>query len=61
MRRYIVFRRGYQYIVHAESVVRAIQTAMLHGGGVADDWVCHQFSSYPQHLQARLTRESVTL
>lgn len=61
MRQYIVFRRGYQFIVNAESVVRAIQTAMLQAGGVASDWTCHQFSSYPQHLQARLTRESITL
>ena len=61
MRQYIVFRRGHQYIVHAETLVRAIQSAMLHAGGVASDWTCHRLDTYPLHLQARLTLESTTI
>lgn len=61
MHQFIVFRRGHQFIVHAETLVRAIQSAMLHAGGVASDWTCHRLDTYPAHLQARLTLESTTL
>lgn len=58
---YIVFRRGAQLIVQAETLVRAVQSAILHSGGVARDWVAHRLDTYPEHLQSRLLRESTTI
>jgi hypothetical protein len=62
MKTYIVFRAGYgQYIVQAETLVRAIQSVLMRADGFARDWTAHDLSTYPQHLQARLTRESTII
>jgi hypothetical protein len=62
MRTYIVFRAGHgQYIVQAETLVRAIQSVLMRADGFARDWTAHDLSTYPQHLQARLVRESIVL
>lgn len=61
MTTYIVFRRKQQFIVQAETLVRAVQAALLHSGGVASEWNCHALSTYPDHLQTRLIKESPTL
>lgn len=58
MHQFIVFKPGAQFIVEAETMVRAIQSAILHSGGLARDWTAHRLSTYPQHLQIRLQRES---
>ena len=58
MTQWIVFGKRGQVILHAETMVRAIQAAMLACGGVARDWNAHRFSTYPAHLQARRLRES---
>ena len=62
MKTYIVFRPGHgQYIVQAETLVRAVQSVLMRADGVARDWTAHDLSTYPAHLQARLRRESVTI
>jgi hypothetical protein len=62
MKTYIVFRAGHgQYVVQAETLVRAIQSVILRAHGVARDWIAHDLSTYPQHLQDRLRRESVAI
>jgi len=61
MPQYIVFRPGAQLIVSAETMVRAIQSAMLHSGGLARDWTAHRLATYPAHLQTRLLRESTLI
>jgi hypothetical protein len=61
MQEFIVFGKRGQAIVHAETLVRAIQSAMLAFGGVAHDWTCHRLSTYPAHLQTRLRTESTTI
>ena len=62
MKTYIVFRAGYgQYIVQAETLVRAIQSVLMRAEGFARDWIAHDLSTYPQHLQTRLIRESIVL
>ena len=59
MTRWIVWCTGRdQLIVRAETLVRAIQTAMLQSGGAASEWRAHRLETYPAHLQARLLRES---
>jgi hypothetical protein len=62
MKTYIVFRPGHgQYIVQAETLVRAIQSVLIRADGFARDWIAHDLSTYPQHLQDRLRRESVAI
>jgi hypothetical protein len=47
--------------VQAETLVRAIQSVLMRADGFARDWTAHDLSTYPQHLQARLTRESTII
>ena len=61
MKTYVVFGKLGQYMVDAESLVRAVQTAMLHAGGFAKDWTAHVLASYPDHLQIRLLRETESI
>ena len=61
MNQWIVFGKRGQVILHAETMVRAIQAAIVACGGFARDWNAHRFSTYPAHLQARLLRESQVL
>ncbi len=62
MKTYIVFRAGHgQFIVQAETLVRAIQSVLMRADGVARDWTAHDLSTYPAHLQARLRRESTII
>ncbi len=61
MKTYIVFGNLGQFIVDAETTIRAIQAAILNGGGLASDWVAHDFSQYNQKLQARLRSESTAI
>lgn len=62
MKQYIVFRaRHGQYIVRAETAVRAVQAVLWIADGFACDWVCHRLETYPKHLQDRLLRESTIL
>jgi hypothetical protein len=62
LKTYIVFRAGHaQYIVQAETRVRAVQAVLLRAEGLAHDWIAHELNSYPEHLQARLRRDSVTI
>lgn len=58
---FVVFGKRGQFLVNAESLVRAVQAAMLHAGGVASDWTAHKLSSYPFHLAARLSAESACI
>ncbi len=59
MKTYIVFRRSHgQYIVQAETLIRAIQSVLMIADGFARDWTAHDLSTYPAHLQSRLLRES---
>ena len=62
MKTYIVFRRGHgQYIVQAETLVRAVQSVLMIADGFARDWIAHDLSTYPAHLQSRLMRESTII
>lgn len=62
MHQFVVFRAGYgQFVVTAETTVRAIQSVLLIADGFACDWICHRLNTYPAHLQARLLRESIIL
>ena len=61
MKQWIVFGRRGQVILQAETMVRAIQAAIVACGGFARDWNAHRLETYPQHLQARLLRESQIL
>ncbi len=57
MKTFIVFRAGHgQFIVQAETLVRAIQSVLMRADGFA-----HDLSTYPQHLQARLRSESTII
>jgi len=61
MNQYIVFRAGGQYIVSAETSVRAVQAVILEIGGFAKDWNVHNLSDYNPKLRARVIADSVIL
>lgn len=61
MQQYIVFGALGQCVVSAETWVRAIQAAIEALGGFAADWTAHRLSTYPEHLQQRLLRESTII
>lgn len=59
--KYIVFGKLGQYIVTAESWVRAIQIVIAKTDSVAFDWNSHIFNSYPEKLQIRIINDSRTI
>lgn len=66
MQQFIVFRNiypnaGAQYIVKAETYVRAIQAVLAATDTVADGWIAHKLNSYNPKIQSRLIAESVSL
>lgn len=54
-------KKGPQSIVRAESLVRAVQSAISAHDGFAIDWRAHRLATYPKHLQDRLVRESMII
>ena len=66
MRKYIVFGKLGQYIVSAESWVRAIQAVLEHTDNIgqpfaADYWQAHQLAHYNPTIRAKLVRDSVAI
>ncbi len=66
MSTYIVFGKLGQYIVSAESWVRAIQSVLEHTDTLgqcfaADNWTAHRLSNYNPAMRARLIAESVSI
>lgn len=59
--KYLVFGKLGQYIVSAESYVRAIQAVITETNSVAFDWKCHIFNSYPEKLQAKIINDFRTI
>ena len=58
---YIVFGQKGQFIVSAESSIRAIQNVIAETETVAKDWNCHIFKSYPQKLQTKILNDFRTI
>ena len=59
--KYLVFGKLGQYIVSAESYVRAIQSVIAETNSVAFDWKCHIFNSYPEKLQTKIVNDFRTI
>jgi len=59
--KFIVFGRLGQYIVNAESFIRAIQAVIIETNTVALDWNCHALKGYPEKYQAKILGDFRTI
>lgn len=61
MSKYIVFGAFGEYIVNAETPIRAIQEAIMQVGGTSIHWNAHLLSSYSEKHQKMLTANATIL
>jgi hypothetical protein len=59
--KFIVFGKSGQYIVTAESFIRAIQAVIAQTNTVALDWNCHALKGYPEKYQAKILGDFRTI
>lgn len=61
MNKYIVFGTFGEYIVNADTPIRAIQEAMIQVGGTSINWNAHLLSSYSEKWQKMLSANATVL
>lgn len=59
--KFIVFGKSGQYIVTAESFIRAIQAVIAQTNTVALDWNCHALKGYPKKYRAKILNDFRTI
>ena len=59
--KFIVFGRLGQFVVTAESFIRAIQAVIAETNTIAYDWNCHNLSGYPKKYQDKILADFRTI